>query len=128
MITQSPKPHILIVEDNPDNSLLVAKILTYFGLEITVVANGEDAISFCEGHTPDLILMDLSLPDKDGIEVTRILRQKEAMQSIPIVALTAHAMKGIRDKALKAGLTDFLAKPFLPNDLIAIVRQHLSSH
>lgn len=127
-MTNLKKKTVLIVEDNEDNSLLVAKILTYFGFETTITANGQDALNYCDTNTPDLILMDLSLPDINGMDVTRSLRQRAAFQSIPIIALTAHAMKGIRDDALKAGLTDFLAKPFLPHDLIVLVRRYLPSN
>lgn len=116
---------ILIVEDNEDNSLLAEKILTYYGFQTVVVPHGQAALKYCETHQPDLILMDLSLPDIDGMEVTRLLRKHPQYQHTPIIALTAHVMHGIQETTQEAGLNDFLAKPFLPNDLIKIVRKYL---
>jgi two-component system, cell cycle response regulator DivK len=116
---------ILIVEDNEDNSRLEEKILNYFGFETAVVSCGNDALQYCETHQPDLILIDLSLPDIDGIEVASLLRKKKEFQHVPMIALTAHTIHGIQEIAKEAGLNDFLAKPFIPNDLIIIVRKYL---
>jgi CheY-like chemotaxis protein len=120
------KKIILIVEDNEDNSILVEKILNYYDFQTVTVQKGQEALSYCEIHVPDLILMDLSLPDIDGIEVTRQLRLKDSFQKIPIIALTAHTMKGTYEMTQEAGLNDFLAKPFLPNHLVNLVRKHLN--
>lgn len=117
---------VLIVEDNEDNSILAEKILKYYGFKTAVTSHGNAALQYCETHQPDLILMDLSLPDIDGMEVTRLLRKKHQYQQVPIIALTAHAMRGIRKTTEEAGLNDFLIKPFLPHDLITIVRKYLS--
>ena len=116
---------VLIVEDNEDNSMLAEKILQYYGFKTVVTPHGRAALQYCETHVPDLILMDLSLPDLDGMEVTRLLRKKPNYQNVPIIALTAHAMRGIQETTQEAGLNDFLAKPFLPNDLMALVRKYL---
>lgn len=123
-MTHFPK-EILIVEDNEDNSLLVEKILNYYGFKTAVTSHGNDALLYCETHQPSLILMDLSLPDMDGMEVSRLLRKKPQYQHVPIIALTAHAMHGIQEMTQEAGLNDFLAKPFLPEDLINLVRKYL---
>jgi CheY-like chemotaxis protein len=120
-----PTKEVLIVEDNEDNSLLAEKILNYYGFRTVITSHGNAALQYCETHQPDLILMDLSLPDIDGMEVTRLLRKKHQYQHTPIIALTAHAMHGIQEITQEAGLDDFLTKPFLPNDLIAIVRKYL---
>jgi CheY-like chemotaxis protein len=117
---------ILIVEDNEDNSLLVEKILTYYGFKSVIAPNGTAALEYCEKEIPALILMDLSLPDVDGIEVTRLLRKTHTSKDLPIIALTAHAIHGLQEMALEIGLNDFLTKPFLPNDLILIVRKYLN--
>jgi CheY-like chemotaxis protein len=119
------KKEVLIVEDNEDNSLLAQKILSYYGFNTHISSHGNEALKYCETNQPDLILMDLSLPDIDGMEVTRILRKKQGYKNTPIIALTAHAMRGIQEISQEAGLNDFLTKPFLPNDLIAIVRKYL---
>lgn len=116
---------ILIVEDNEDSSRLEEKILIYFGFKTTIVSSGSEALRYCETHQPDLILIDLSLPDIDGIEVARLLRKKKGYQHVPMIALTAHTLHGIQEIAIEAGLNDFLAKPFIPNDLIIIVRKYL---
>lgn len=116
---------VLIVEDNEDNSLLVEKILNYYGFKTAIASDGNSALHYCEAHQPDLILMDLSLPDIDGMEVTRLLRQKQPYQHTPIIALTAHAMQGIQEATQEGGLNDFLTKPFLPADLINVVRKYL---
>lgn len=117
--------NILIVEDNPDNSLLTEKILNYFGYATVVKSHGSAALQYCDRHHPDLILMDLSLPDIDGMEVTRLLRKKEGYEKTPIIAMTAHVMYKIKESSLEAGLDDFIAKPFLPNDLLTIIRKYL---
>jgi CheY-like chemotaxis protein len=116
---------VLIVEDNEDNSLLAEKILSYYGFKTVVTPHGNAALQYCETHQPDLILMDLSLPDIDGMEVARLLRKKNQYKNVPIIALTAHTMRGIQETTQEAGLNDFLSKPFLPNDLITIVRKYL---
>ena len=118
---------ILIVEDNEDNSILAEKILHHYGFKTYVVPNGKSAVDYCENHFPDLILMDLSLPDIDGMEVTRILRKRPEYRIIPIIALTAHAMIGIQESTQEAGMNDFIAKPFLPKDLIIIIKKYLST-
>lgn len=124
----SPDKEILIVEDNEDNSILAEKILNYYGFKTVVRSHGNAALQYCETHQPDLILMDLSLPDIDGMEVTRLLRKKDQYRQVPIIALTAHAMRGIQHTIQEAGLDDFLTKPFLPNDLISIVRKYLQNN
>lgn len=116
---------ILIVEDNEDNRLLAEKILNYYGFKTAIAQNGQETLEYCETHQPDLILMDLSLPDIDGMEITRLLRKKSHYQHVPIIALTAHALHGIQETTQEAGLNDFLAKPFLPNDLLDLVRKYL---
>lgn len=116
---------ILLVEDNEDNSVLVEKILTYYGFKVVIVSNGESALEYCEKNQPDLILMDLSLPDIDGMEVSRMLRKKSEFQHTPIIALTAHTLHGIQELTQEAGINDLLAKPFLPNDLIEFVQKYL---
>lgn len=121
------KKKILIVEDNEDNRILADKILKYYGFETFLAPHGEAALQFCESMVPDLILMDLSLPDIDGLEITRLLRKKEQFKSIPIIALTAHTLHGIEETTHEAGLDDFLAKPFLPNDLINLMHKYLNS-
>ena len=121
----NPSKVVLIVEDNEDNSILAEKILNYYGFQTVVAPDGNAALRYCDAHQPDLILMDLSLPDIDGIEVARLLRQKQRYHNLPIIALTAHMMPGIQEVTRKTGINDFLTKPFLPTDLIGIVKKYL---
>jgi CheY-like chemotaxis protein len=102
---------ILYVEDNEDNVYVVRSRLTRAGFTILVAADGEQGVSMAATEQPDLILMDLSLPVIDGWEATRRLKATPKTKHIPIVALTAHAMAGDREKALNAGCNDFDTKP-----------------
>jgi CheY-like chemotaxis protein len=116
---------ILIVEDNPLNRKLAMVILRPEGHEILTASDAEEAERIIEAGVPDLILMDLGLPGKDGYEFTRLLRHRSATKHIPIVAVTAFAMKGDRERALEAGCTDYLTKPIRRDALLECVRGFL---
>ena len=116
---------ILIVEDNEENLLLAEKILNFYGYQTMSASLGQVALQYCDANQFDLILMDLSLPDIDGLEVTRLLRKRENFQEVPIIALTAHAMRGIQETTEEAGMDAFLAKPFLPDDLIELITKYI---
>ena len=103
--------HILLVEDNAENRDMLSRRLLRRGFEITFAVDGEEAVAAARASQPDLILMDLSLPVMDGWEATRILKQDVTTARIPIIALTAHAMSGDREKALQAGADDYDTKP-----------------
>jgi CheY-like chemotaxis protein len=102
---------ILVVEDNPDNRTLIIDVLASMNYEVIVAEDGEDGIAKAEKDIPDLILMDLSLPKMDGWTATKIIKEKDALKHIPIIALTAHAMVGDREKALQSGCNDYVSKP-----------------
>ena len=102
---------ILYVEDNDDNVYMLRGRLTRAGFEVTVATDGEQGVAMAGSETPDLILMDLSLPVLDGWEATRRLKEAPATRPIPIIALSAHAMEGDRAKALAAGCDDYDTKP-----------------
>jgi len=102
---------ILYVEDNDDNVYVVKKRLTRAGFTILVASDGEQGVAVATAERPDLILMDLSLPRIDGWEATRRLKAASETRHIPVIALTAHAMTGDREKALEAGCDDFDTKP-----------------
>jgi two-component system, cell cycle response regulator DivK len=104
-------PKILLVEDNELNRDMLSRRLIRRGYEITIAVDGREALEKAESDTPDLILMDLSLPEIDGWEATRRLKANSVTQHIPVIALTAHAMSGDREKALDAGCDDFDTKP-----------------
>jgi CheY-like chemotaxis protein len=102
---------ILIVEDNELNRDVLSRRLQARGYDVLVAEDGRQGLALAETHQPDLILMDLGLPEIDGWECVRRLRSNRSTQSIPVVALTAHAMTGDREEALKAGCDEFDTKP-----------------
>lgn len=102
---------ILLVEDNEMNRDMLSRRLARRGYDILLAVDGEIGVAMAREHLPDLILMDMSLPKMDGWEATRALRVEEATCKIPVIALTAHAMEGERNKALDAGCNDFDTKP-----------------
>ncbi|MDQ3908751.1 MAG: response regulator [Acidobacteriota bacterium] len=105
---------ILLVEDEPDNRDLVRMFLESDGHEIETAATGEDAVERASARPFDLVLMDLSLPGEfDGLEATRRLRLLRSMDSVPVVALTAHAMRGDRERAIAAGCDAHIPKPII---------------
>jgi len=102
---------ILVVEDNQDNRELVVKVLKINGYDVIEAVDGQEAIEKTRAENPDLILMDLFIPKIDGYEVTRRLKRDIDLKSIPIIALTAHAMKGDMEVALAAGCDGYIPKP-----------------
>lgn len=102
---------LLLVEDNELNLDMLSRRLARRGYEIVVAVDGAQGIEAALQHTPDLIIMDMSLPVLDGWESTRRLKSQPATKSIPVLALTAHAMAGERDRALEAGCDDYDTKP-----------------
>lgn len=107
---------IALVEDNPDNQLLVRVILES-AYEVIAYETGIEALNGFKSQKPDLILLDISLPQMDGTEVLRRLRADSSLRGIPVIALTAHAMAGDREKYLGAGFNDYIAKPILDENL-----------
>lgn len=102
---------ILVVEDNPDNRILITDVLSSLDYEVIVAVDGEEGLEKAKSDVPDLILMDLSLPKMDGWTATTQIKATDTLSHIPIIALTAHAMVGDREKALKAGCDDYVSKP-----------------
>lgn len=102
---------ILLVEDNEMNRDMLSRRLLRRGFEVVMAADGGQAVSLAESEHPDLILMDMSLPVIDGWEATRRVKAAEGTAHIPVIALTAHAMSGDREKALSAGCDDYDTKP-----------------
>ncbi len=102
---------ILLVEDNEMNRDMLSRRLTRKGYEVVNAVDGEQGMSMARAEAPDLILMDMSLPVLDGWEATRQLKSAPETQAIPIIALTAHAMAGDREKAVEAGCDDYDIKP-----------------
>ena len=116
---------IAIVEDNPDNQLLLRALLEEH-YELTAYETGREALDGLRRARPDLVLLDISLPEMDGREVLRHIRADGALRDLPVVALTAHAMAGDREKFLEAGFDDYLTKPILDEkDLLAVLERWL---
>jgi CheY-like chemotaxis protein len=102
---------ILLVEDNELNREMLSRRLERRGYKVLIAVDGDSSISMAHANAPDLILMDMSLPVVDGWEATRRMKADHALQHIPVIALTAHAMANDRDKALEAGCDDYDTKP-----------------
>jgi two-component system, cell cycle response regulator DivK len=111
------KRRIALVEDNPDNRLLVHAILED-RYEIEEYENGADALAGITQARPDLVLLDISLPEMDGTEVLARLRVDRNLDGLPVIALTAHAMTGDRERYLSAGFDDYVTKPIVDEDLL----------
>ena len=118
----SPPRKLLVVEDNEMNRDMLTRRLKRRGYHVVVAADGEQGVAMAQTEAPDLILMDMSLPVLDGWEATRRLKSLPQTRSIPVIALTAHAMQGDREKALEAGCDDYDTKPIqLPRLLGKII-------
>src|SRR5204863_3552626 len=116
---------ILLVEDNEMNRDMLSRRLERKGYEVVVAVDGAEGVSRAETDAPDLILMDMSLPVLDGWEATRRLKAAPGTQAIPVIALTAHAMSGDREKALQAGCDDYDTKPIDLDRLLGKMEQLL---
>ena len=116
-------PRILVVEDDDDNRWIVVKILTGEGYATLEAADGRAAITLARRENPDLIIMDLKMPDLDGWETSRRLKADPQSADIPIIALTAFAMRGDEERARKAGCDAYLSKPCRPQAIREVVRR-----
>ena len=118
---------LLLVEDNEDNRIIYSTVLRHTGYEVIEALDGVQAVELARSRHPDLILMDISIPEIDGWEATKILRQDPATRDIPIIALTAHALADDRERATAVGFTAYLAKPIEPRAVVAEVRRWIGS-
>ncbi len=118
---------VLVVDDEPDNVDVVAETLEFFGLQVRTASNGLEGLEVLKEFTPDLILLDLSMPQMDGWEMRRHVKSNPATANIPIVALSAHAMAGDKDRALEVGFDGYLTKPIkiaaLLDDIRAAIKE-----
>lgn len=111
------KAKVAVVEDNPDNRLLVQAILED-DYELSEYETGSEALEGLMEEPPDLVLLDISLPEMDGPEVLARIRANEALSHLPVIALTAHAMAGDREKYLRQGFDDYISKPIIDEDVL----------
>jgi two-component system, cell cycle response regulator DivK len=116
---------ILVVEDNPLNLELVRDILVATGYEVVEAGDGETSLELARREKPALILMDIQLPGLDGLEATRRMRADPELAGVPILALTAHAMRGEEERAIAAGCDGFVTKPIRLKEFSALVAAHL---
>jgi two-component system, cell cycle response regulator DivK len=119
------EPLILLVEDHPDNRVLARKLLERAGFRVAEATDGRQALAQVAALRPDLVLLDMSLPEVDGWTVARTLRQSPDTRDLRIIALTTHAMDGDRERVLEAGCDEFLTKPIEIPKFIPTIRRIL---
>jgi two-component system cell cycle response regulator DivK len=117
---------ILVIEDQEDNRRIMRDLLTSVGYKVIEAVTGEAGVMSAETHCPDLILMDIQLPDFDGYEATRRIKANSALSSIPVIAVTSYALSGDDIKAYAAGCDAYVSKPFSPRELLAKIREFIS--
>jgi len=117
---------VLIVDDNPTNLKLVAYLVKAQGYEVDTASDADTALAAIRARKPAVILMDLQLPGVDGLELTRRIKTDQATSDIAIIAVTAYAMKGDREKALEAGCDDYVTKPIDTRALPGVIAKHVA--
>jgi two-component system, cell cycle response regulator DivK len=126
-LATSSQPLVLVVDDFQDNREMYAEYLAYCGFRVIEARNGKEAIEQAFSQNPNVIVMDLSLPVMDGWEATRRLKADGRTRSIPVIALTGHALSGHSKGALDAGCDAFVAKPCLPDQLVLEIQRMLGA-
>ncbi len=124
--TTAKQARILAVDDNEDNLLLLREVLNIFDCLLMTATHGQTALCLAQAYKPDLILLDVMLPDLNGVEVVRHLKQNKITEHIPVIAVTALAREEDRDRLLAAGCCEYITKPYMLEDLEAIVRCYLT--
>ena len=119
------KKKILVIEDHEDNRRIVCDLLTSAGYEAIEALTAQEGVTAAETLGPELIIMDIQLPDFDGYEATRRIKANPALSSIPIIAVTSYALSGDDVKAYEAGCDAYVTKPFSPRELLAKIREYL---
>ncbi len=119
------KKKILVVEDHEDNRRIVCDLLTSAGYEVIEAVTAQEGVTAAETQGPELIIMDIQLPDFDGYEATRRIKANPTLNSIPIIAVTSYALSGDDVKAFEAGCNAYVTKPFSPRELLAKIREYL---
>lgn len=120
--------HVTLIEDEPDIAELISVHLEKAGYKVTVCVNGKDFLHFMEENTPDLVLLDLGLPDMDGLEICKEMRKRSDLSSLPIIIVTARNEEMDKVLGLELGADDYMTKPFSPKELVARVRALLRRH
>jgi two-component system cell cycle response regulator DivK len=118
---------VLVVEDNPANMTLATFLLRSAGYSVLTAIDAESGLALARNQQPDLILMDIQLPGMDGLEATALLKGNEATRAIPVIALTALAMKGDEERIRAAGCDGYIAKPLAYKEFLATIASHLAT-
>jgi two-component system cell cycle response regulator DivK len=116
---------ILYVEDNEYNRKIVRQLLSRSPCRLIEANDGETGVALARSELPDLILMDVQLPKMSGLDATRLLTTEPATRHIPIIVITSYALSGDREKAMQAGASNYIAKPYSPSELLAMVKHYL---
>ncbi len=116
---------ILVIEDNEDNRRIARDLLTSAGYDVIEAVTGQEGVMAAETQGPELILMDIQLPDFDGYEATRRIKANPTLSPIPIIAVTSYALSGDDVKAFEAGCDAYVTKPYSPRALLAKIREYL---
>lgn len=116
---------ILYVEDNEYNRKIVRQLLRRSACTLFEAADGETGVALARSELPDLILMDVQLPRMSGLDATRLLTTEPDTRHIPVIVITSYALSGDRDKAMQAGASSYIAKPYSPSELLKMVKQFL---
>ena len=124
--TAAELPTVLLVEDTEDNRFMMRRLLEMSGYRVVEAMNGEEAVQLARAESPQLILMDLSLPVIDGLAATRLIRKGPALQSTPIIAVSAHDTSDFQDEAVEAGCNSYVTKPIDFNELELLIQQLLT--
>jgi len=119
-------PTVLLVEDTEDNRFMMRRLLEMSGFRVVEAMNGEEAVKLARAESPQLILMDLSLPVIDGLAATRLIRKVPALQSTPIIAVSAHDTSDFQAEAVEAGCNSYVTKPIDFNELEQLIQQLLT--
>lgn len=118
---------VLIVDDEPDNLGVAQKVLSFGGADVHIARNGIEGLSVLESLKPTFILLDLSMPEMDGWEMFERIRARDEFSGVPIIALTAHAMTGDRERIEKAGFDGYIAKPFRINSFMEDIQNTIKA-
>lgn len=116
---------VLYVEDNEFNRKIVRQLFSRTTYRLIEAVDGEEGVAMAQQKLPDLILMDVQLPKMSGLDATRVLKEDERTNHIPIIVITSFALSGDRERAAEAGASSYLAKPYSPRELLALVRKYL---
>ncbi len=120
------KKKVLIVEDNELNMKLFNDLLEAHGIETVKTQDGRKAMDLAREHRPDLIIMDIQLPEISGLEITKMLKEDPELKSIPVVAVTAFAMKGDEQKIREGGCEDYISKPISVSRFVEVIKSYLA--